>query len=266
MADAAYSRTDWLLAYLHRATAGGVRNIAGLHPVPYDVRVENVDVTHVVPGHLAYRALTPLVLGELGFKTTADYFDEPESLANVPEREVVREEPAPAPTTPSRLSSLSFSQLFGRKDKTLPATPGPTALAPEPDDLPTRLSTPTSSLAPSRSASPTKLFRTAPPAKQEVATTPGNPAVPQGTTMLAPPAPALDASATQGHASHASYDVQRAAPDCAPSRDEAPDATPPAPPSSAPALGSGDAAPASDTTRAPKTWTSLATDNPWGAT
>ena len=50
--DTAYSRSDWLLAYLHRATAGGVRSIAGLHPVDFDCRIENVDVTHLVPGHL----------------------------------------------------------------------------------------------------------------------------------------------------------------------------------------------------------------------
>lgn len=50
-------------------------------------------MTHLVPGHLAYRSLTPLVLGELGFRTTADHFDEPESLENVPEREVIFEQP-----------------------------------------------------------------------------------------------------------------------------------------------------------------------------
>lgn len=112
----AYSRSDWLLAYLHRATAGGVRSIAGLHPVTFDCKIENVDVTHLVPGHLAYRALTPLVLGELGFKTTADYFDEPESLANVPEREHVKPTETPAPP-----KSTLFRQWFQRKGPTAPA-------------------------------------------------------------------------------------------------------------------------------------------------
>jgi len=116
---AAYSRSDWLLAYLHRATAGGVRSIAGLHPVTYDCRIENVDVTHLVPGHLAYRALTPLVLGELGFKTTADYFDEPESLANVPEREQIT--PVEMPPPPSKTSVFPFRHLF--QPKTQSPTP-----------------------------------------------------------------------------------------------------------------------------------------------
>ncbi|WFD29672.1 hypothetical protein MSPP1_000682 [Malassezia sp. CBS 17886] len=97
----AFSSTDWILAYLHRAASGGLHSIAGLHPIAYDCGFENVDVTHLVPGHLAYRALTPLVLSEIGFKTTADYFDEPESLDSVPEREVVFEAPD-EPFTPDK--------------------------------------------------------------------------------------------------------------------------------------------------------------------
>jgi hypothetical protein len=84
----AFSRTDWILGYLFRATSGGLRSIAGLHPVEKVPEVENVDVTRTVPGHLQYRAYVPLVLDELGFKTTADYFDEPEDLNAVPEREI----------------------------------------------------------------------------------------------------------------------------------------------------------------------------------
>ncbi|KAI3625774.1 hypothetical protein CBS9595_001135 [Malassezia furfur] len=112
-ADPAFSRSDWLLAYLHRATSGGFHSIAGLHPIEYDCNIENVDVTHLVPGHLSYRVLTPLVLGELGFKTTADYFDEPESLDQVPEREVVFDAGLDTPSTPK--SKLSFKNIFSRK-------------------------------------------------------------------------------------------------------------------------------------------------------
>lgn len=83
-----YSKTDWILGYLHRATSGGLASVAGLNPILGAPNVDNVDLTHIVPGHLAYRALMPLVLGELGFRTTADYFDEPEDLSKVPEREV----------------------------------------------------------------------------------------------------------------------------------------------------------------------------------
>ncbi|WFD42116.1 hypothetical protein MPSI1_000754 [Malassezia psittaci] len=109
----AFSRSDWLLAYLHRATSGGLHSIAGLHPIEYDCKIENMDVTHLVPGHLSYRVLTPLVLGELGFKTTADYFDEPESLDQVPEREVVFDAKLEQPSTPR--SKLSIKNMFFRK-------------------------------------------------------------------------------------------------------------------------------------------------------
>ncbi|WFD35651.1 hypothetical protein MCUN1_002509 [Malassezia cuniculi] len=109
----AFSRTDWLLSYLHRAASGGLRSIAGLHPIVPGCGIENVDVTHLVPGHLAYRTLTPLVLGELGFRTTADYFDEPESLESVPEREVIFEQPAP----PKQGLAGLTERLFKPKNK-----------------------------------------------------------------------------------------------------------------------------------------------------
>ncbi|WFD18337.1 hypothetical protein MCAP1_000538 [Malassezia caprae] len=118
----------------------GVRSIAGLHPVTYDCRIENVDVTHLVPGHLAYRALTPLVLGELGFKTTADYFDEPESLADVPEREQIA--PVEVPPPPPKNGGFSFRQLFQRKTQSpAPTGEGPMGRLPEQteDDQPERL-------------------------------------------------------------------------------------------------------------------------------
>jgi Protein of unknown function (DUF726) len=108
----AYSSSDWILGYLHRATAGGLSSVAGLHPVENVPDVDNVDVTHLVPGHLAYRALMPLVLSEVGFKTNADYFDEPEDLSKLPEREVVLEPTHFAEETASAKSKFSF---FRRK-------------------------------------------------------------------------------------------------------------------------------------------------------
>lgn len=116
----AFSRTDWILSYLHRATSGGLVSIAGLRPVTAPCEIENVDVTHLVPGHLAYRSLTPLVLSEVGFKTTADYFDEPESLEDVPEREVLfeQEEPAAAPkTTLGTIASVFRRNSESTKEK-----------------------------------------------------------------------------------------------------------------------------------------------------
>lgn len=86
-----FSRTDWILGYLHRATSGGLRSIAGLHPVERVADVENVDVTTSVPGHLQYRAFMPLVMSEVGFRVTQDWFDEPEDLSKL-DREGILED------------------------------------------------------------------------------------------------------------------------------------------------------------------------------
>ncbi|GAC95913.1 transmembrane and coiled-coil domain-containing protein 4 [Pseudozyma hubeiensis SY62] len=112
----AFSRSDWILGYLHRAASGGLRSIAGLHPVERVQDIENVDVTHVVPGHLGYRPLMPLVLSELGFRTTADYFDEPEDLNAIPERQIVRDEkPDDLELKPVSTSTGGFGKIFRRK-------------------------------------------------------------------------------------------------------------------------------------------------------
>ena len=121
----AFARSDWILAYLHRATSGGVRNIAGLYPVEFGCGIENIDVTNIVPGHLAYRALTPLLLGELGFQTTADYFDEPESLDHVPERTVEKESPQKQHSTATQ-SLKNF--IWGKKEKSPDTVPPPPQL------------------------------------------------------------------------------------------------------------------------------------------
>lgn len=112
----AFSASDWILGYLHRATSGGLKSVCGLHPILDVPDIDNVDITHLVPGHLAYRALMPLVLGELGFRTTADYFDEPEDLSKIPEREVVLE-PTESGGQPEEPPKSSFATLFRRNTR-----------------------------------------------------------------------------------------------------------------------------------------------------
>lgn len=73
-----FARNDWVLNYLFRATTGGLHNIAGLRPVFGIPGLENVDVTDKVAGHMSYRAFMPLILDQLGFPVSADYFDEPD--------------------------------------------------------------------------------------------------------------------------------------------------------------------------------------------
>lgn len=55
-----YSRSDWVLGFLHRAE-GVTRRVAGLQPVDAN-GVEDVDVTDLVKGHLRYGAATRAIL------------------------------------------------------------------------------------------------------------------------------------------------------------------------------------------------------------
>ena len=64
------------LGYLFRATSGGVMRVAGLAPVEGVHRLENIDVTKLVNGHMAYRAAMPRLLREVGWEVESDEFTE----------------------------------------------------------------------------------------------------------------------------------------------------------------------------------------------
>ncbi|KAA8894207.1 hypothetical protein FN846DRAFT_913159 [Sphaerosporella brunnea] len=70
-----YATNDWILGYLFRATSGGIGRIAGLAPVDIP-GVENVDVTELVNGHMAYRAAMPKLLMKVGWEVSGDEFSE----------------------------------------------------------------------------------------------------------------------------------------------------------------------------------------------
>lgn len=61
--------------YLFRATSGGVMRVAGLAPVQVPT-IENINVTELVPGHMAYRAAMPRLLREVGWEVESDEFTE----------------------------------------------------------------------------------------------------------------------------------------------------------------------------------------------
>ncbi|ORY91963.1 hypothetical protein BCR43DRAFT_497558 [Syncephalastrum racemosum] len=69
-----YSRSDWLLGFLFRATTGGLGNVAGLRPLEHieGDRVQNVECTDLVKGHLNYRTAMPKLLKRTGFMVTAE--------------------------------------------------------------------------------------------------------------------------------------------------------------------------------------------------
>ncbi|KAG0697731.1 hypothetical protein DFH29DRAFT_944782 [Suillus ampliporus] len=87
----AFARNDWVLNYLFRATSGGLNTVAGLRPIENVPGLENVDVTDKIGGHISYRAFMPLILDQLGFPVSSDYFDEPVEPEFNEERVVVRE-------------------------------------------------------------------------------------------------------------------------------------------------------------------------------
>lgn len=78
-----YARNDWVLNYLFRATSGGLHTVAGLRPVEGVSGLDNVDVTDKISGHMSYRTFMPLILDQLGFPVSADFFDEPEVRATL---------------------------------------------------------------------------------------------------------------------------------------------------------------------------------------
>lgn len=65
-----------LAGYLFRATGGGIRRVAGLAPVENIPGLENIDVTSLVNGHMAYRSAMPKLLREVGWEVTSDEFTE----------------------------------------------------------------------------------------------------------------------------------------------------------------------------------------------
>ena len=64
------------LGYLFRATSGGISRVAGLAPVQGVAGVENINVTSVVNGHMAYRAAMPKLLRMVEWEVESDEFTE----------------------------------------------------------------------------------------------------------------------------------------------------------------------------------------------
>jgi hypothetical protein len=65
-----------IAGYLFRATSGGIMRVAGLAKVEGVPGLENIDVTKLVNGHMAYRAAMPKLLREVGWEVESDEFTE----------------------------------------------------------------------------------------------------------------------------------------------------------------------------------------------
>ncbi|QSZ35361.1 hypothetical protein DSL72_008231 [Monilinia vaccinii-corymbosi] len=117
-----YARNDWILGYLFRLTSGGIRRVAGLAPVDNVPGIENVDVTDLVPGHMAYRTAMPKLLRVVGWEVESDEFTEiedpdPENHAER-QRELINEiEEARKEFERKEKGGKARFSFFGRKKK-----------------------------------------------------------------------------------------------------------------------------------------------------
>lgn len=149
----AYARNDWVLAYLFRATSGGIGTVAGLRPVENVPDLENVDITDVLVGHMSYRTSLPVILKLMGFKTTRDTFDEPDE-EDTPDREVLTPEEEARRAEAKENAKKKWWQKKTRSGTSTPnggATPKVSATtmargySDDMDDLPPRMSAETTS-------------------------------------------------------------------------------------------------------------------------
>ncbi|EPS27875.1 hypothetical protein PDE_02819 [Penicillium oxalicum 114-2] len=90
-----YSKNDWILGYLFRATSGGIMRVSGLAPIEGIPGLKNVDLTDTVNGHMDYRAAMPRILRKVGWEVLEDEFAEiedpdPDNHAER-QRELIRE-------------------------------------------------------------------------------------------------------------------------------------------------------------------------------
>ncbi|KAF2858776.1 DUF726-domain-containing protein [Piedraia hortae CBS 480.64] len=113
-----YATNDWILAYLFRATSGGVMRVAGLSTVDI-VGVEDINVTEHVPGHMAYRGMMPTLLHEVGWQVDSVEFGEiedpdPDNHAQR-QRELLREIEDARHKLEEKPEKKGWRGIFGRK-------------------------------------------------------------------------------------------------------------------------------------------------------
>lgn len=110
-----YSKQDWILGYLFRATSGGWRSIAGLSPVK---GIENMDCTSLVKGHMEYRKVMPKLLRKAGWEIISDTFVEiqkPDEEASERQRKLISD--FEKMRNEGKKPSKWYNRLLGKKNK-----------------------------------------------------------------------------------------------------------------------------------------------------
>lgn len=89
-----YSKNDWILGYLFRATGGGLLTVAGLSPIENIPDIDNFDCTELVMGHMAYRKAVPKILRLMNWEVLSDEFaeiEEPDPEQGERQRQLITE-------------------------------------------------------------------------------------------------------------------------------------------------------------------------------
>uniref|UniRef100_A0A8C6CZ26 Transmembrane and coiled-coil domains 4 n=1 Tax=Moschus moschiferus TaxID=68415 RepID=A0A8C6CZ26_MOSMO len=122
-----YCRADWLLSFVYRTSSARLR-VAGLQPVLLqDRRVENVDLSSVVSGHLDYARQMDVILKATGIRTKPSWEEKGLLLAS---GSLPQEESRQAAAT------SSSDQTTDQDGQTQVPTSGDTPKAATPPDLP----------------------------------------------------------------------------------------------------------------------------------
>lgn len=115
-----YATNDWILGYLFRLTSGGIARIAGLSEVQVP-GIENFNCTEIVPGHMAYRGMMPLLLHEVGWIVESYEFTEIEDPDpdnhEKRQRELINEIEEARKALDEKPEKKGFKALFSRKKK-----------------------------------------------------------------------------------------------------------------------------------------------------
>ncbi|XP_055467303.1 transmembrane and coiled-coil domain-containing protein 4 [Psammomys obesus] len=139
-----YCRGDWLLSFVYRTSSVQLR-VAGLQPVLLqDRRMENVDLSSVVNGHLDYAKQMDVILKAVGIRTKPGWGEKGLPLAP---GSLPQEEPLP-------IATVSTDETIHQDEKTQEPVPGEDSLkttipsSASQAQVPTRLDQSTEALLP----------------------------------------------------------------------------------------------------------------------